>query len=103
MTHQNQEQPKLEKQDIIFNTGSTFKVNNVFGAPTTGIGNTYILSLRDRRLGSDSKTLVGKEIGLSLEYMIFALESGGYNSSNAKVNQWDLQLYDIQTFFPHNT
>ena len=88
---------ELEKQEIIFNTGSTFKVNNVFGAPTTGIGNTYILSLRDRRLGSDSKTLVGKEIGLARVYD-FALEGGTYDTSNSKLNQWDLQLYDIQTF-----
>ena len=59
---------KLEKQEILFNTGSTFKTNNVFGSPTTGIGNTYILSLRDRRVGSSSETLVGKEIGLARVY-----------------------------------
>ena len=28
----------------------------------------------------------------------FALESGSYDATNANVNQWDLQLYDIQTF-----
>ncbi len=88
---------KLEKQEIIFNTGATFKTNKVFGAPTTGIGNTYILSLRDRRVGSSSETLSGKEIGLARVYD-FALESGSYSATNADVNQWDLQLYDIQTF-----
>ena len=51
---------KLEKQEILFNTGSTFKTNKVFGSPTTGIGNTYILSLRDRRVGSDSFDLSWK-------------------------------------------
>ena len=87
----------LENQEILFSTGSTFKTNNVFGSPTTGIGNTYILSLRDRRVGSSSETLVGKEIGLARVYD-FALESGSYSATNANVNQWDLQLYDIQTF-----
>ena len=88
----------LENQGIIYNTGSTFRVNNVFGSPTIGIGNTYIVSLRDQRLGSDANPAApGQEIGLARIYD-FALESGSYSSTNADVNQWDLQLYDIQTF-----
>ena len=39
----------------------------------------------------------GKEIGLARVYD-YALESGTYSASNANTNQWDLQLYDIQTF-----
>jgi len=90
---------KLENQGIIYNTGSTFKVNNTFGAPTTGIGNTYFVSLRNRRLGTGSSKEVeqGKEIGLARVYD-YALESGTYSATNANTNQWDLQLYDIQTF-----
>jgi len=87
----------LENQGIIYNTGSTVKVNNVFGAPTTGIGNTYIVSLRDQRVGSSSLSAPGKEIGLARVYD-FALESGSYSATNADTNQWDLQLYDVQTF-----
>ena len=53
---------KLENQGIIYNTGSTFKVNSAFGAPTTGIGNTYIVSLRDRRLDPNDKNLLEKRL-----------------------------------------
>ena len=87
----------LENQGIVYNTGSTLKVNNIFGAPTTGIGNTYIVSLRDQRVGASSLTAPGKEIGLARVYD-FALESGSYSATNADTNQWDLQLYDVQTF-----
>ena len=39
----------------------------------------------------------GEEIGLARVYD-FALESGAYNTSNANINEWDISLYDIQTF-----
>ena len=87
---------KLENQEIIFNTGATFKVNNVSGAPAIGIGNTYVLSLRNDRVGVNT-TAKGQEIGLARIYD-FSLESGSYSATNAAVNQWDLQLFDIQTF-----
>ena len=88
---------KLENQGINFNTGATFKVNNSFGIPVTGVGNTYIVSLRNQRVGFNSLTAPGKEIGLARVYD-YTLESGSYNATNARVNQWDLQLYDIQSF-----
>ena len=87
---------KLENQEIIFSTGSTFKVNNVSGSPSIGIGNTYVLSLRNDRVGVNT-TAKGQEIGLARIYD-FSLESGSYSSTNAAANQWDLQLFDIQTF-----
>lgn len=87
----------LENQGIIYNTGSTLKVNRVFGSPTTGIGNTYVLSLRDERVGLSSVNAPGKEIGLARVYD-FALESGSYSATNDETNQWDIQLYDIQAF-----
>ena len=87
----------LENQGVIYNTGATLKVNRVSGAPTTGIGNTYVLSLRDERVGLSSIAAPGKEIGLARVYD-FALESGTYSASNGNTNQWDIQLYDIQTF-----
>jgi len=87
----------LENQGIVYNTGSTLKVNRVFGSPTTGIGNTYVLSLRDQRIGLSSISAPGKEIGLARVYD-FALESGSYSTTNDDTNQWDVQLYDVQTF-----
>ena len=35
----------LEDQAINYNTGASLKLNRVFGAPTVGIGNTFVLSL----------------------------------------------------------
>ncbi len=87
----------LSDQLINYNTGSTITLNRVFGSPVIGIGNTYIVSLRDERVGVNSISAPGKEIGLARVYD-FYLESGSYSTSNQKVNQWNISLYDIQNF-----
>ena len=87
----------LENQGINYNTGTTFGLNRVFGAPVVGVGNTYVLSLRDTRVGVNSITAPGKEIGLARVYD-FALESGSYSTSNPNTNGWDISLYDVQLF-----
>ena len=84
-------------QTISYNTGSKFKVNRVLRTPTIGIGNTYIISLRDQRGGSDQNTAPGKEIGLARLYD-FRLESGNYSASNSNINQWGVSLYDVRPF-----
>ena len=86
----------LDNQNIIYNTGPTFKVNTVYRSPSIGVGNTYAVSLRNQRVGSDQETAPGKEIGLARVYD-FRLESGSYNVSNGNLNQWDLALFDVQT------
>ena len=86
----------IEDQSIIYNTGPTLKLNRVYGSPVLGIGNTYVLSLRDSRRGVGIST-VGNEIGLARVYD-FRLESGSYDATNADVNQWALSLFDVQTF-----
>jgi hypothetical protein len=86
----------LENQAINYNTGPTLILNRIYGSPTIGIGNTYILSLRSDRVGISQTTAPGKEIGLSRVYD-FRLESGSYNASNSNINQWYISLYDIQT------
>jgi hypothetical protein len=86
----------LKNQSINYNTGSTLKLNRVFGSAQIGIGNTYILSLRDSRIGINSITAPGEEIGVARVYD-FALESGSYSFSNTNINEWDITLYDIQT------
>lgn len=85
----------LENQNIIYNTGPTFRVNRVYRAPTVGFG-TYFVSLRDQRVGSDQESLPGKEVGLARVYD-FRLESGSYDATNSNLNQWNLALYDVQT------
>jgi hypothetical protein len=86
----------LKSQQINYKTGETVKLNRVYGSPTIGIGNTYVLSLRDSRVGLNSTTAAGKEIGLARVYD-FRLNSGTYNSSNSNINEWGLSLYDVQT------
>jgi len=86
----------IEDQEIIYNTGPTLKVNRVYGVPILGIGNTYVLSLRDSRRGVGIAT-VGNEIGLARVYD-FRLESGSYDATNSNLNQWALSLFDVQTF-----
>ena len=86
----------LKDQAINYNTGATLKINNTFGTPKIGIGNTYVLSLRDSRVGTAATLPSGKEIGLARVYD-FDLESGSYNTGNANINQWDLSLFDVQT------
>ena len=87
----------LENQSINYFTGPTFTLNRVYGSPIIGIGNTYTLSLRDSRVGIEQTLPAGEEIGLARVYD-FALESGSYNISNQNLNEWDISLYDIQTY-----
>jgi hypothetical protein len=88
---------RLESQGVAYNTGNSVRMNNVNGAPTIGIGNTYIVSLRDQRSGVNPFKVAGEEIGVARVYD-FALESGSYTIANSKVNEWDTSLYDIQLF-----
>ena len=86
----------LDDQAINYNTGATLKLNNTYGSPQIGIGNTYVLSLRDERVGTAATLPAGKEIGLARVYD-FDLESGSYDRSNENINEWDITLYDIDT------
>jgi hypothetical protein len=91
----------LENQTITYNTGASLRLNRVLGSPEVGVGNTYIVSLRDTRTGTQSAANImsapGEEVGLARVYD-FALESGAYNTSTPTANEWDISLYDIQTF-----
>ena len=87
----------VEDQSIIYNTGPTVTLNRVYGSPTVGIGNTYVLSLRDSRLGVSSTSAPGTEIGVARVYDS-RLESGTYSNTNSNTNQWDISLFDVQTY-----
>ena len=62
-----------------------------------GFDNTNTISLRSERIGSARTDKHGEEIGIARVYD-FVLESGSYNTSNLQLNQWDLSLYDVQTY-----
>ena len=87
----------IENQFFPYSTGPTLKLNSVYRSPTVGVGNTFILSLRDQRVGVNSETAPGKEIGLARVFD-FRLESGSYNSSFPQENEWGMSMYDIQPF-----
>ena len=86
----------IENEAVFYNTGSTLRLNRTFGTPLVGIGNTYVLSLRDSRVGSAQTTPAGNEIGLARVYD-FKLESGSYSLKNDDLNEWNIALYDVQT------
>ena len=87
----------LENQSINYFTGPSFSLNRVHGSPVVGTATTYYVSLRDSRVGDSQFTAPGEEIGLARVYD-FALESGSYTTSNPDENQWDISLYDVQTY-----
>ena len=89
----------LKSQRVNYNTGGTLRLNNQTGSPEVGIGNTFIVSLRDQRSNGlpGAANISGEEIGVARVYD-FALESGSYSTTNNATNEWDLSLYDIQLF-----
>ena len=87
----------LTNQSVNYQTGPTFTLNRVYGSPVIGLTTSYTVSLRDSRVGTSSTIASGKEIGLARVYD-FALESGSYNTSNPDLNEWDIALYDIQSY-----
>ena len=89
----------VDAESLSYNTGSTFKLNRVYRTPATGIGigNTYVVSLRDERCGSNQELVAGNEVGLARIYD-FRLESGSYSTDNANTNEWGLSLFDVQPF-----
>ncbi len=95
------EKPRTTKTitdaSLAYVTGPTFTVNNGFGAPNLNLGSPFVVSLRDSRVGVVSATLPGKEIGLARVYD-YALESGSYSTTNLKLNEWDISLFDIETY-----
>ena len=85
----------LKDQSIVYNTGPTFALNNVYGSPKIGIGNTFVLSLRNQRVGSAATIAAGSEIGVARVYD-YRLESGSYSLTNQNLNNWGIGLYDVQ-------
>ncbi len=86
----------LIQQDVNYTTGPTLTLNRVFGAPKIGF-TTSVISLRDTRVGINSAIASGKEIGVARVYD-YALETGSYSSVNSDLNEWDISLFDIQTY-----
>jgi hypothetical protein len=87
----------LLDQEVNYITGPTLTLNRVSGAPRIGFSTSSIVSLRDTRIGSSTSISYGKEIGIARVYD-YALESGSYSDFDQNLNQWNLSLFDIQTY-----
>ena len=89
---------RREKEaSIAYETGSTYTLNRVYGAPTLDMSSPFIVSLRSERIGVGASSQGGKEIGLARVYD-FALESGSYSATNTNTNEWDVTLFDIDPY-----
>ena len=92
----------LKGQSVNFGFGPSFTLNNLTGSPIVGFNTSNTVSLRSERVGSEGQPSVshgaaGKEIGVARIYDS-ALETGSYNTSNAVQNEWDISLWDLQTY-----
>ena len=90
-----------ESQAVNFGFGPTFKLNRTTGAANIGFDTTGTIGLRDERVGVGSMVAPGNEIGVARVYD-YALESGSYDLPNPNLNQWDLSLFDVQTYVDIN-
>ena len=86
----------LKNQAINYFTGPSLTLNNVSGSPEIGINTSYTVSLRDSRI-LDNNVASGNEIGVARVYD-FSLEGGSYNTTLLNANEWNISLYDLQTF-----
>lgn len=87
----------IERQNINYSTGSSIILNRVYGSPKLDSDSPFIISLRDSRIGINSSVVSGKEIGLSRVYD-FKLQSGSYDTIFPNLNEWEISLFDIQTY-----
>ena len=79
---------------VPFELGSLIRVNNVYGTPFIGINQTNnTVDLRDRRITNPTASS-GSAIGKARVYSFGLSESSYANPST----QWDLYLFDIQTY-----
>ena len=86
---------KVNTSLVPFEMGSVIKVNNVTGSPLVSIGgaNTNIVKLFNQRRANNT-AVNGLEIGEARVYS-WAVSNAPYTGNTT---DWDLHLYDIQTF-----
>jgi hypothetical protein len=87
----------LTDQSINYSTGSSLTLNRVYGSPTVNSDSSFIVQLQDSRIGINSSLPAGKEIGLARVYD-FKLQSGSYDSLFPDLNEWEISLFDFQTY-----
>lgn len=85
----------VENSLVPFDLGSNLKINNVFGTPIIGLNrdSTYAINLYDQRKNSNTAG-TGEKIGEARVYS-FAVTDASYDGDET---EWDLRLFDIQTY-----
>ena len=86
----------IKVASIPFNMGSLVKLNHVIGSPFVNIGgtNTNVVQLYNQRRGATTAGTNGIQIGEARVYS-FGVSDAPYSGNTT---EWDLHLYDIQTF-----
>ena len=85
----------VKAASIPFSMGSVIKVNNVSGSPFINIGGdvSNVVELRNARKGTTAHVGAGLTVGEARVYSF-----GADASYSGATTDWDLHLYDIQTF-----
>ena len=79
---------------VPYQMGTILRVNNVFGAPVPNINyDTKVVELYNQRTGSNTAG-TGELVGKARVYS-FAVSNASYVNDST---EWDLHLFDIQTF-----
>jgi len=85
----------VENSLVPLDLGNILKVNNVFGSPVIGLNrdSTYVIELYNQRTTSNTAG-TGEKIGEARIYS-FGVSDASYSDDTT---EWDLRLFDIQTY-----
>jgi len=85
----------VENSLVPLDLGNILKVNNVFGSPVIGLNrdSTYVVELYNQRTTSNTAG-TGEKIGEARIYS-FGVSDASYSNDTT---EWDLRLFDIQTY-----
>ena len=85
---------KKENVSVPVTIGNSIQVENLFGSPVVGFNNSYVVELRDRRLGDNRQLDASAAVIGNARIYDFSKK----NIAGIGTERFDLRLYDIQTF-----
>jgi flagellar basal body rod protein FlgC len=83
----------IQANNVSYNAGLLFPVNNGYGAPPIGLGTDVTLSLMNSRKNSDPSVAAGTTIGLARIYDF--IPESNYEDASSRLS---LRLFDVQTY-----
>ena len=84
---------QVSAASIPFEMGNKLKLNNVQGTPAIGINNNFSVNLFSQRKANNTSG-TGTQVGTARVYSFSLSDS----DSATQANEWNIYLYDIQTF-----